>query len=510
MLKNFYVTTPIYYANGLPHIGHAYSSFIADVFARYKRLLWYDVKFSTWLDENWQKMVQKAESEWKDVMTFLDEIADGSLKIWSELSISYTDFIRTTEFRHHAFVQKILQKIYDKQDWDIYQWEYEWLYCVGCEAFKNQRDLKDWLCPDHLTQPEIIKEKNRFFNLSKYQHFLEEYFVKNFQFVQPQWRFNEVKSFVSNGVEDFSISRESNTFGIPLPFDSTQVTYVWFDALLNYITVCQEEHEKFWSQDTHIVHILGKDIVKFHATYWPAMLQSAWYRLPDQEFVTGYLTVDGQKMSKSLWNIVNPVQLVQDYDRDAVVFYLLYDAPIGADGDFSWERFKWTYESILIGAWGNLVNRVVSLCIKYWITQGKCNDASFFSLFDFATIEEKYLNSGNFQWYLQDRYKLVQSANEFITKSEPWKKYKDESTKEEAISDLKYLLYIVKNLALLSSPFLINGFAKIQDMFGNELLSKIDSSKNIMNDDFQKAFDIKEFTVELKPEIIYKRKESVV
>ncbi|HCB51366.1 TPA: hypothetical protein DEP21_02200 [Patescibacteria group bacterium] len=302
-------------------------------------------------------------------MVFLDEIADGSLKIWKTLDISYTDFIRTTEARHAAFVQKILQKIYDKGE-DIYQGEYSGLYCVGCEAFKNERDLVNGVCPDHLTKPEVIKEKNWFFKLSKYQGFLEKWFAEHPTFVESASRFNEVKAFVERGVEDFSISRENNTFGIPLPFDSSQITYVWFDALLNYITVCQEEGEKFWDKDTYILHVMAKDIVKFHATYWPAMLESAGYRLPDQEYVTGYLTVDGQKMSKSLGNIVDPVQVAQDYDRDAEVFYLLYDAPIGADGDFSWDRFKGTYESVLIGAWGNLVNRVVSLCSKYGITEG--------------------------------------------------------------------------------------------------------------------------------------------
>jgi len=511
MPKKFYVTTPIYYANGLPHIGHAYSSFIADAFARAKRLLGYQVKFSTGLDENGQKMVQKAESEGKDVMTFLDEIADGSLKIWENLDISYTDFIRTTEARHHEFVQKTLNKIYDKQDGDIYRGEYVGLYCVGCEAFKNPRDLVNGVCPDHLTKPDEIKEKNWFFKLSKYQSFLENHFAQYPQFVQPQWRFNEVKSFVWAGVEDFSISREGNNFGIPLPFDNSQVTYVWFDALLNYITVCQNQEVNFWDDDTQIVHILGKDIVKFHATYWPAMLESAGYRFPDQEFVTGYLTVDGQKMSKSLWNIVDPVQLVHEYDRDAVVFYLLYDAPIGVDGDFSWERFAGTYESALIGAWGNLVNRVTSLCSKYEITEAKLwNYEDFLAGLTPELLDQKYLQSWDFQWYLQEWYALVQSANWFITRAEPRKKYKDEATKQEALDALAFLLYIVKNLALLSAPILVNGFAKIQNILGNETLSAIDSSKDyaVWSTAFAETFAMKEFTVNLKPEIIYQRKEK--
>lgn len=536
MAKKFLVTTPIYYPNGYPHIGHANSSFIADVYARYKRLLWYEVKFSTGNDENSQKILQQAQLEGTPVMEYLDHMAQKWEEVWQALSITYTDFIRTTAPHHKELVQKVLQKAYDK--WDIYEWEYKGYYCVGCESFKKESDLVknekgDLICPDHLKTPDILTEKNRFFKLKKYEQAVKDFYKSFPTFVEPGYRFNEVKSFVEGGLEDFSVSRETNTFGIPLPFDPSQVTYVWYDALFNYVTVSQQWW--FWSEDTEKVHILGKDIVRFHAIFWPAMLQSAEMALPNHEYVTWYFTVDGQKMSKSLGNVVDPVEMVQKYDRDAVVFMLMYDVPIWSDGDFSEERLGNLYDSMLIGAWGNLVNRVVSLCSKYEIKEGKCDkdigslfwevtimpfianlfmehnevlsDVYAWSWFRSSIIEEKYLNSGNLQWYLQDWYKLVQSANEFITKAEPWKKYKDESTKEEAISDLQFLLYIVKNLALLSAPFLVNGFAKIQTMFGNELLSKVDSSKNMLNDDFQKAFDMKEFIVDLKPEIIYKKVE---
>jgi methionyl-tRNA synthetase len=330
--SKFFVTTPIYYANGLPHIGHANSSFIADFYARWKRLLGYEVKFSTGLDENGQKMVEKAESEGKEVMEWLDYVADESKKVWEELQISYTDFIRTTEADHHVFVQEVLKQIYEtpfrkggssegtgdlmnktksplppftEGGIDIYLGEYKGLYCVGCEAFKNPRDLTpEGLCPDHLTKPEVISEKNWFFNLKKYASVFEQLRRDTPHFVEPDHRFNEVKAFVKSGLENFSISRENKHtgIGIPLPWDEEQVTYVWFDALLNYITVCYRngENGKFRSDDTEILHILGKDIVKFHATYRPAMLEAAGFRKPDKEFVTGYLTVDGQKMSKSL------------------------------------------------------------------------------------------------------------------------------------------------------------------------------------------------------------------
>lgn len=534
MAKKFYVTTPIYYANGLPHIGHANSSFIADFYARYKRLLWYEVKFSTGLDENGQKMVEKAEEEGKDVITFLNEIAEGSKEIWKELQISYTDFIRTTDKDHHAFVTSVLENIYNKGNWDIsdasndiYLGEYSGLYCVGCEWFKNERDLTpEGLCPDHLTKPEIIKEKNWFFNLKKYNSVFERLFKEHPEFVSPAHRFNEVKAFVKSGLENFSISRENKHtgIGIPLPWDPEQVTYVWFDALLNYITVCyrNDEQGKFWEEDSYILHILGKDIVKFHATYWPAMLDAAKFRKPDKEFVTGYLTVDGQKMSKTVGNVVDPVEVARNYDRDALLFYLLYDVAIGLDWDFSRERFQGTWEKMLIGGWGNLVNRVSTLWKKYEITVWKFDErryGEFFhdtkndlldmmkAWFNSEYIEERFFENAHTKEYLEQWYELVQLANEYITKVEPWKKYKDETTKQEAIEDLEFLLWIIKQLWLLAAPFLVNGFVILQSILWNKHFSQLDSSKNTMNSDFIDVFDLKEFDVNLNPQIMYQKKD---
>lgn len=533
--KKFYVTTPIYYANGLPHIGHANSSFIADLYARRYRLMWYEVKFSTWVDENWQKMVDKAASEWKDVKTFLDEIAAGSVEIWEELKISYTDFIRTTSDDHHDFVQKMLNTVHeqsenenDESKKNIFLGAYEGLYCVGCEAFKNERDLNaEWLCPDHLTKPEKISEKNWFFNLKKFSDFFPSLWSDKPQFVAPETRFNEVKAFVKSWLENFSISRENKHtgIGIELPWDSEQVTYVWFDALFNYITVCFRnwENGKFWDNDTYILHILGKDIVKFHATYWPAMLQATWNRLPDQEFVTWYLTVDWQKMSKSLGNVVDPVQVSRDYDRDALIFYLLNDVPLGSDWDFSWERFNWTWEKMLIGWWGNLVNRVSNLWKKYGIVEWKFDEwrwnsfkewLSDFSLLSIVEgewnnekIEKDYLEPANTKTFVEDWYRLVQAANEFISKSEPWKKYKEESTKQEALDDLAFLLWIIKQLWLVSAPLLINWFEHLQRILWNEIIAWLDSTKINSDSKFKEIFDAKKYSVNLEPEIMYQRKD---
>jgi len=523
-MKKFLVTTPIYYPNGYPHIGHAYSSFIADFYARYKRLLGYAVKFSTWNDENSQKIVQAAAAEGKDTMAYLDEMAQKWKEVRDHLQISYTDFVRTTQDNHKKLVQEMLQKSFDK--WDIYQGVYEGHYCVGCEAFKTEKDLieKDGerVCPDHLTRPDLISEKNWFFKLSNYEEKIKKLYEENPTFVTPDHRYNEVKSFVNGGLRDFSVSRETNKFWIPLPFDASQVTYVWYDALFNYVTISR--NEGFWNNDTQIVHILGKDIVKFHAIFRPAMLTSVEEKLPDQELVTGYFTVDGQKMSKSLWNVIDPLEMVNNYDRDAVIFNLLYDVPIGADGDFSEARMASLYESMLIGGRGNLVNRVTSLCEKYKISDGMFilkkremfkgeDDNGLIKLFeeDMNTdyLDEKYLNKAHIRDYLEDWYKLVQKANEYITKAEPRKKYKNPATKAWAISDLQFLLYIVKNLALISAPFLVNGFKKIQEILGNEEFSFVDSAvSSADNENFKKAFDLKEFKVDLKSAIIYQKKED--
>lgn len=522
-MKKFLITTPIYYPNGYPHIGHAYSSFIADFYARYKRLLGYEVKFSTGNDENSQKIVQQAEAEGREVMEYLDAMGKKREEVRQHLQISYTDFIRTTQENHKKLVQEMLQKSYDK--WDIYEGEYKGYYCVGCEGFKTEKDLieKDgeMVCPDHLKKPDLITEKNRFFRLKNYEDKIKKFYLANPEFLIPEYRFNEMKSFVNSGLEDFSVSRETNKFWIPLPFDPKQVSYVRYDALFNYVTISRDAG--FRSDDTQIVHILGKDIARFHSIFRPAMLMSVDYRLPNTEFITWYFTVDGQKMSKSLGNVIDPVKVVDDYDRDAVIFNLLYDVPIGADGDFSVERLWHLYESMLIGGRGNLVNRVTSLCKKYGITTGKFNkqkreafkennESKLVSYFedgwDGVKIEEQYLKKAEIKSYLDDRYQLVQKANEYITRAEPWIKYKNEWTKDEAISDLQFLLYIVKNIALFSAPILVNGFKKIQEIFGNEVFSAIDSLKSSEEHQFKLVFDLEEFDVNLNPVIIYTKKEE--
>ena len=359
MTKRCYITTPIYYANGEPHIGTAYTSLIADILARTKRMLGYQVKFATWTDENGQKMKQTAIEHNQEVMEFLDGIAKIHQDTRDAMNISYTDFIRTTHPTHHAFVTNILEDALSK--WHVYQGEYEWLYCVGCEGFKKSSDLIEhqWkkVCPDHLKEPDSIKEKNRFFKLKEFQESLEEFYKHHPDFSIPGFRYNEIKSFVDQGLEDFSISREGSDFGIPLPDnfqDPWSVVYIRFDALYNYLTVCQypQDFTKNWQsvsweendmvfrhneahpEMSEVIHTLGKDISRFHAIYRPAMLMSSEYKIPNTEIINWFFTVDGQKMSKSLGNKIDPLDLVNEHGRDALVYYLFSDIKIGNDGDF--------------------------------------------------------------------------------------------------------------------------------------------------------------------------------
>lgn len=454
MKDTFFITTPIYYTNWIPHIGHAYSSLIADSIVRYQKISGKDTKFSTWVDENSQKAVQKAEELGMEVMHYLDMMAEKHRWVWDGLKIEYTDFIRTTEQRHHAFVKTVLQTSFD--NWDIYQGEYEWMYCVWCEWFKKEDDLvylnkttnktfpitKDIkeseniikVCPDHLTEPDKIKEKNYFFKLSKYEDKLLEYYKENPEFVIPSDRFNEVIAFVKRGLDDFSISRETNKFGITLPFDEEQVTYVWYDALFNYLTVCQNSDEKFWPADLHVV---WKDIIRFHAIYWPAMLLSAWYELPKQILTTGFFTVDWQKISKSLWNAIDPVQFSEKYSKDLLTLYLLSSFNIWQDWDFDQKQAILTYNAKLANNFGNLVNRVVVLTLKLglenWLNWNIDSDINT-KIEKYIIYFEKSINSYNLKDSIDKTFWFLDDLNKYVDEKQPWALVKDESKKEEVIN----------------------------------------------------------------------------
>lgn len=459
--NSFYVTTPIYYTNGIPHIGHSYSSFIADITARYNRISWKKVKFSTGVDENSQKIIDSAAKEWKDLETYLDEMAGKHKSVWDGLGLEYTDFIRTTESRHHELVREVLQKSFDAGD--IYEGEYEWKYCVWCEAFKKDDDLieKDGVlvCPDHLKEPDIIKEKNYFFRLSKYQKKLEELYELQKDFVIPQERFNEVIAFVQRGLEDFSISRETNTFGIKLPFDESQVSYVWYDALLNYITVCQNGDEDMWPADLHVV---WKDIVRFHAIYWPAMLMSAGYELPKNILTTWFFTVNGQKISKSLGNAIDPVKFSESYSKELLILYLFSAFNIGQDGDFDEKQAVLTYNAKLANNLGNLVNRVVVLSLKLDDSPLSCEkDRSKYLVTDAELSKLKqYYENYNLKAVLDLCFENLDGLNKYADENEPWKLIKtDQKTAAEVLYALAEGL---RQVGLFLYPFFPE---KMSEMF---------------------------------------------
>lgn len=505
MKDTFFVTTPIYYTNGVPHIGHSYSSIIADIVARYYRMHGKKVKFSTGVDENSQKAVQKAQEENMPIEAYLDKMAEAHKSVWDGLGIQYTDFIRTTEERHHTLVREVLKKTWEKGD--IYEWQYEGMYCVGCEAFKKEDDLilKDGkkVCPDHLKEPEKLKEKNYFFRLSKYQDTLLKFYEENPDFVTPKERFNEVIEFVKRGLDDFSISRETNKFGIKLPFDEQQVTYVWYDALLNYVTVCQWKDAEFWPADLHIV---GKDIIRFHAIYWPAMLLAADLQLPKQVLTTGFFTVNGQKISKSLWNVIDPVEFIWKYNKPLLVLYLLTAFHIGWDGDFDEKEAVLTYNSKLANNLWNLVNRVVVLSMKLWETLNG----------SVAGDVEKKLemlvqsSEGNFKRYmLKDEldgvFEFLDVLNKYVDEHKPWETIKDESKKEEVKKVLYTVAESLRCVWLLLYPFFP---MKMQEMFSKLWLH--DYAEKLEKGWFEALLkDIPDYDIKEKGEALFQRIDIV-
>ncbi len=478
MRNNFFVTTPIYYTNGIPHIGHAYSSLIADTIARYQKINWKKIKFSTWVDENSQKALDKATETGMEIMPYLDMMAEEHKKVWDGLKINYTDFIRTTEPRHHKLVREVLQKSFD--NWDIYEWEYEWMYCVGCESFKKDEDLvylnlttKETfqisssvkaseniikVCPDHLKTPQTIKEKNYFFRLSKYEQSLKDYYKKNPSFVIPQDRFNEVISFVNRWLEDFSISRETNKFGIKLPFDESQVTYVWYDALFNYVTVCDtndkwEKEMEFWPADLHVV---WKDIIRFHAIYWPAMLMSAGYELPKNILTTGYFTVDGQKISKSLWNAIDPVEFSSKYNKDLLTLYILSSFNIGQDWDFDQKQAILTYNSKLANNFWNLLNRAVVLTLKLDLKDWLISNVDRYiwdNIKKYTKVYDESFEKYDLKWVLDSTFRFLDSINNYVTTKEPWVLMKDESKQEEVKTIMYTICESIRQVSINLYPF---------------------------------------------------------
>jgi methionyl-tRNA synthetase len=454
----FYLTTPIYYVNATPHIGHAYTTIAADVVVRHHRQRGDETFFLTGTDEHASKVFRVAQEQGLDPKAYVDRIADDWRELPRRVDAQYDFFIRTTDEGHKRFVQEFLQRVYDNGD--IYQDVYSGLYCVGCEEFKNEADLVDGLCPEHGTPPEYIEEKNYFFRLSAYQDRLLALYDEQPDFVLPRFRYNEARSFIEGGLSDFSVSRAGQPWGVPIPWDEEQVTYVWVDALINYLSALTYAHdgedlrERFWP---HVHHLLGKDILRFHCVYWPALLLSAGYDVPQQLFVHGFLLLDERKISKSLGNVIDPLDLVDVYGSDAVRFWALRSVSFGQDGVASIDALHERYDRELANDLGNLVSRTTAMIARYSdgsIAPGARNDELASALDELRTKLVQRFDEFDLTGGLADVWDVVRWLNRHVETTAPWQLAKDEGKREELASVLYDLADGIRAVAVALSSYL--------------------------------------------------------
>jgi methionyl-tRNA synthetase len=464
MKDKFYITTSIAYTNAPPHIGFALELIQADVLARYNRLLDKEVFFLTGTDEHGIKVQKEAEKNGLSPEEFSEKLSKQFESLKEILNISNDDFIRTTDKKRHIpVVEKIWQKLVDNGD--IYKREYEGQYCVGCEAFVMQKDLIDGKCAIHKTEPQLIKEENYFFRLSKYQKQLESIIENEKIKIYPEERKNEVLSFIKQGLEDISFSRSIKNlkWGIPVPGDKEQVMYVWADALSNYISaigysVDVKTFGKFWPAD---IQCIGKDILRFHAIYWPAMLLALGLSMPKAILVHGFITSEGQKMSKSLGNVVDPVELVKKYGIDAVRYYVLREIPTTKDGDFSIEKFEKRYNGDLASGLGNLSARISTVALKNEIavdSKGEISNPELSgNLKEIRNRYEEFINNIKLSDALSCVWGLVGICDRFIEKEKIWE------NSQEKLGVIKDLCFVLFNISELLEPFLPETAEKIKE-----------------------------------------------
>jgi len=441
--KKFYVTTAIDYPNAEPHIGHAYQKVIADALARWHKLKGEKVFFLTGTDEHGKKIEETAKASRKKPKEFVDELSEKFKDSWKLLNVEYDRFIRTTDKDHEKIVQGAIKKC--QKNGDIYLGEYEGLYCIGCEAYYTEKDLIEGKCPFHNKPVEKIKEKSYFFKLGKYQKFLLELYEKHPEFILPKERRNEMSNRVKEGLKDLSISRTSFDWGIPFPGDKEHVIYVWFDALFNYLTGAGKKQE-LWPAD---LHLLGKDNAWFHTVYWPAFLKSAGYKLPKTVFVHGFLTFNGQKISKSLGNAISPKTLVKKYSSDSVRYFIFRNFVFGEDGDFSESTLIERNNSELANKLGNLVSRTTALAEKYGIEKTK---NKLLEKLNIKKIEEQ-IDNYQFDKAIQEIFSFIDYCNEFVQKEKIWE------TQDK--KKLYELIDSIKAVAIILWPFIPESSKKI-------------------------------------------------
>jgi methionyl-tRNA synthetase len=455
----FYLTTPIYYVNSTPHIGHAYTTAIGDMLVRHQRQRGADAFYLTGVDEHATKVWRVAQEQGLEAQEYADRIAVPWRELPERLNADIDFFIRTSDEGHKRFVREFLQRMYDNGD--VYQDIYAGLYCVGCEAFKSEDELTpDGLCPEHLVPPEWIEEKNWFFRLSAYQDKLLEIYDERPDFVRPDFRFNEARSFIEGGLRDFSISRAGQPWGIPLPWDEGQVAYVWADALVNYLSALtyaregEDLRDRYWPA-AH--HLLGKEIVRFHCVYWPAMLLSAGYELPQFLFVHGWLLLDDKKISKSLGNIVEPLELIDVYGADAVRYWMARAVSFGQDGSASIDGITERYENELANDLGNLLSRTTAMVARY--RDGKVRRGDAEPALDLDTLGSeisRLLDPPRFDVTraLDAAWEGVRALNQYVTAEAPWQLAKDEANAERLDGVLYNLVDGLTGLAVALAPFL--------------------------------------------------------
>jgi len=465
-MSKFYITTAIDYVNSRPHLGTAYEKITADMIARYKRLAGVPTHFLMGNDEHSLNVFRRAKEQGLDAKAYCDQMEREFREVWQRLDVSFDDFIRTTDERHRVGVTALVERI--RAAGDIYEGHYEGWYCNSCEAFKQEKVLVDGLGPVLRTTPDWIKDKNYFFRLSKYQQPLVDHYARHPEALEPEVRRNEILNVIHGGLDDISISRAGQAWGIPLPFDPQSVVYVWFDALINYISALgfggndDAAFRRWWPAS---LHVIGKDITRFHCVIWPAMLMSAGLELPERVFGHGFVYFKGEKMSKSLGTIVDPLDAASKFGPDPLRLFLVREFAYGQDGDFSWERFEDRYNSDLANNLGNLVSRIATMADKYCGGRLSVPAAPAGRLSDVAAAAVTAYRASMDRFALQDgmaaAFSVIDAANAFIAETEPWKLAKDESNAPRVAQILYEVAEALRIAAILLLPAMPASAAEI-------------------------------------------------